>query len=161
LVFFPLGTAVKRPFPATAAPNKRFRPDLNNSFPGANRGSGPIRNYEMEQYGYGRSAPYDNGNNRWPSRYPINQQQQQQRQEFFERSNFELRSVAPDNNGSYGGRSSHHMSGGNNYNHDRQPSFNDGGRGYDNQQSNYDPNFIRAIAQVCLLSTTDSGRQTV
>jgi hypothetical protein len=150
IFFLSLGTAIKRPFPATAPTNKRFRPDLNNSFPGANRGSVPIRNYAMEQYGYGRPVPYNNGNDRWPPRYPIDEQQQQQRPEFFERSNFELRPAASDNNRYYGDRPPHHMSGGNNYNHDRQSRFNEGSRGYDNQQSNYDPNFIRAVAQVCL-----------
>jgi len=102
----------------------------------------------MEQYGYGRPVPYNNGNDRWPPHYPIHQEQQ--RQEVFERSNFGLRSLVPDNNEYYGGRPPHHMSRGNNYNHNQQSRFNDGGRGYNNQQSNYDPNFIRAVAQVCL-----------
>ncbi len=140
---------MKRPFPVAASSNKRFRPDLNNSFPGVNRGSEQMRNYEMEQYNYGRPIPYNNGNNRWPVRYPV---EQQQRQEFFERSNFELRALASENNEYYGGRPAQHISRGNNYNHDRQPRFNDGGsRGYGHQQSNYNPNFIPAVTQVCLL----------
>lgn len=141
---------MKRSFPATVPSNKRFRPDLNNSFPGQNRGnSGPMRNFEMEQYNYGRSGPYNNGNDHWQPRYPIDQRQQ--RQEYFEQSNFELRSLASDNNGYYGNRQQNHMTGGNNYNQDRQQQpFNNGGRGYDNQQSNYDSNFIHNIPQVCL-----------
>ncbi len=106
----------------------------------------------MEQYNYNRLGPYNNSNNNnhWPSQYPNNQQQQQQqpRQEFFERSNFELRSLPTDNNGYYGDRSSYPMPGGNNYNQNRQTNFNGsgGGRGYDNQQS-----FIHTGRQVCLL----------
>ncbi|CAF3359818.1 unnamed protein product [Rotaria sp. Silwood1] len=143
------GAAAKRSFPATGPPNKRFRADLNNSFPGANRGPGPMRNYEMNQYSYGRSAPYNNGNDRWPSsRRPV----VQQREEFFERSNFELQSLASDNNGYYGGgagggRPAHLMSRGNNYVDEQQSRFDGRGGGYDNQQSNYDPNFIRAVAK--------------
>jgi hypothetical protein len=141
---------MKRPFPATAPPPKRFRPDhLNNSFPGANRGLGPMRNFAMEQHGYGRPVSYNNANDRWPPHYSTDQQQ---RPEFSERSNFALRSLAPDNNGHYGGQLPHRMSEGSNYNNDRQSHFNDGGRGYNNnnQQLNYNPNFIRAVAPVCL-----------
>lgn len=143
---------MKRPFPATVPSNKRFRPDLlNTSFPGVNHGgSGLMRNYETQQHGYNRPMPYNNGNDRWPARYPV-EHQQQQRQESFERSNFELRSLASDNNGyNNNNRPPHHMSGENNYNYDRQPHFNNGGRGYDNQQSNYNPNFMHNNAQVCL-----------
>ncbi len=148
--FFFLGTAIKRPFSATIPPNKRFRTDLNNSFPGANRGPGPMRNYETEQYNYNRPVSYNNGNNQWSNRYPNDQQQ---RQQVFERSNFELRSLVSDNNEYYGGGPSYLMSGGNNYNQNRQANFNgNGGRGYNNQQSNYDPNFIHPGAQVCFLT---------
>jgi hypothetical protein len=147
--FFSLGTGNKRPFSVTIPPNKRFRADLNNSFPGANRGPGPMRNYDMEQYNYNRPMSYNNGNNPWPNRYPNDQQ----RQEFFERSNFQLRSLASDNNEYYGSRPSYPMSGGNNYNQNRQAPFNgNSGRNYDNQQSNYDPNFIHLGAQVCFLT---------
>ncbi|CAF1539825.1 unnamed protein product [Rotaria magnacalcarata] len=140
------GTPIKRSFPATGPPNKRFRGDLNNSFPGANRDQVPMRNYETEQYNYAQSAPYNNGNNRWPGRHPVDQQ----REKFFERSNFELQSLASDNTGYYSGsRPSQLMSRGNNYEHEQQQRFNGGGGGgrYDSRPSNYDPGFIRAVAK--------------
>lgn len=40
---------------------------------------------------------------------------------------------------------------GNNYDHEQQSRFNSGAGRYNNQQSNYDPGFIRAVAKVCLL----------
>ncbi|CAF0995468.1 unnamed protein product [Adineta steineri] len=132
------GGAVKRSFPSTPVSSKRFRPDLlNNSFPGANRGPGPMRNYETNQFNYNQSAPYNNnGNDRWPSRYPANLQQQQQRPEFFDRPNFETRSLpSNNNNGYYDNRPPQLMSGGNNYNNERQLQFNGG---FSNQQSNYE-----------------------
>ncbi len=108
----------------------------------------------MNQHNYDRSVPHNNGNQSWPARYPVDQQyQQQQRQQVFERSNFELRSLATNNNnnnnGYYGGRPSNPMSRTNNFEQERQPRFNSASGGYNNQQSNYDPNFIRAVAQVC------------
>jgi hypothetical protein len=133
---------MKRPFQVTAPPNKRFRGDLNNSFPGANHRPGPVRNYEMNQYNYGQSIPYNNGNDRWPARHSFNQQQ-----EFVGQPNFELRSLAPNNNGFFAGRPAmNNMNRGNNYDQER---FNGGGNGrYDNQPSNYDTNFLHAVAKV-------------
>ncbi len=143
---------MKRPFPMTIPQNKRFRSDLNNSFPGTNRNAGPMRNYPLEPYAYDRPVPYNNGNDRWPPRYPMNPPPPQPRQEIFQRTNFELQSLATDtnNNGFYGNRPSHHMSEGNQFNSNQQPRFNNGHQGYDNPQANYDPNFIRPSAQVCL-----------
>ena len=137
----------KRPFPTTVPSNKRFRADLNQSFPGTNHAPGPMRNHHMGQHNYNRPGPYNNGNNHWPSRHPNDRQQE--RQEFFERSNFELRTLASDNNEYYGDRPAYPMSGGHAYNPNRQSHFNNTGRAFDNQQSNYDPHSIRAGAQVC------------
>lgn len=146
-----LGTVNKRPFPMSAPPNKRFRTDLNSSFPSANRGPRPMRHHDMEQYNYNNQQPglYNNGNNYWPSRHP--NERQQQRQEFFERSNFELHSIASDNNGHFNDRSSYPMSRpDNSFNRNPNPPahFNEGRNGYNNQPSNYDRNFMHAGPQV-------------
>jgi hypothetical protein len=99
-----------------------------------------MRNYEMNQYNYGQSTPYNNGNDRWSSRYPTGQQQ---RQQFFE-----ARPLLSNNNGYYGSGPSQLMSAGNNYNNGRQPRFNSGNGGYANQQSNYGSHFNRAATNV-------------
>lgn len=123
--------------------NKRFRPDLNNSYPGANRGPGLIPNYP-------RPMSYNNGNQNWPIRYPNDQQ----RQEFFDRPNFPMQSDNNNNNnnnGFYGPRSTHSMPNDNNYNHpNRQMNYNDmNERTFNRQQNNYEQNFDRSMTQVC------------
>lgn len=148
--FHLLGTVNKRPFPMSAPPNKRFRTDLNNSFPGANRGLRPMRQYDMEPYNYNNQqpGPYNNGNNYWPPQHYPNERQQQ-RQEFFERSNFELHSIASDNNGHYNDRPTYPMSRpDNNFNPNPPTHFNSGRNGYNTPPSNYDRNFMHAGPQV-------------
>ena len=142
--FFRLGTGTKRPFPLTDPSNKRLRTDFNNSFPRASRTSESMRNYQRDQYNYDRSASFTNNNNRWSFRYPGDQQ----REAFFQRSTIESRSFAFHNNGYYDDRPSRIMQRGNNYDHERQLRFNNTNEQYDNRQSNYDPNFIRAVAKV-------------
>jgi hypothetical protein len=94
--------------------------------------------------------PHNNGNNQRPNQYPNNHHQQQQ---SFEQSNFRSQPVASDNSGHYGNRSSYPMPGGYNYNQNQQGPFNgNNGRGYDDQQSNYDPNFSHPGTQVCFLT---------
>ncbi|UJR36526.1 hypothetical protein I4U23_029247 [Adineta vaga] len=141
------GKGAKRSFPVTPVPNKRFRQDLNNSFPGANRNTGSMRNYEMNEYNYVQPVHSNNGNDRWPSIYPSNQQQQpQQRQGYFQQRNFDTRPYPPNNNnGFYDNRAPQYMSGANNYDNDRQLRYNsDNGSGYGNQQSNYNASFNRS-----------------
>lgn len=136
-------------------PSKRFRADFNNSFPGANRGPRPMRPYDMEQYNYynNQPRPYDNnGNNYWPPRHPTDHYQQQPRQEFFERSNFELRSRASDNNGYYNDQSAYPMARAeNNFNQNQPTYFNNARDGYNNnnnQSVNYDRNYMHGGPQV-------------
>ena len=69
---------VERPFSTAPSVNKRFRADLNHSYPGANRTYGQTMNHNS---------------NHWSTR-PL---MDDQRQQFFERSNYELRSIASNN----------------------------------------------------------------
>lgn len=106
-----------------------------------------MRHFAPERHSYSRPAPYNTGTDRWPARYPV----EQQREEVFERSNYELRSLATNNNEYYAARPpAQHISRANTYDRDQPPQFNrrDSSQEYNHQQSNYNPNFIRAVAQV-------------
>lgn len=152
------GGMEKRSFPSTPVSSKRFRPDLNNSYPGAHRGPPPMRNYEMNHFNSPPTGAFNNGNGRWPSAYHGNQQQQQQRQDYFPPSNFDSRPAPPTNNyHNYDNRPAHLMSAGNNYESDRQPRFNNGpAPGYGAQQTGYNPSFNRPINNV---SAVDDSAQ--
>ncbi|CAF0941192.1 unnamed protein product [Adineta ricciae] len=142
------GKAAKRSFPSTPVLNKRFRQDLNNSFPGANRGPGILRNYEPNAYNYAQTGPINNGNNRWPPAYSNNQQQQ--RQEYYQQRNFDTRSYPTNNNTNnnnafYDNRNPQMRPNTNNYDNERQLRFNNGADpGYPNQQSSYSNSFNRS-----------------
>ena len=158
-----VGKTAKRSFPGTPVLNKRFRQDLNNSFPGANRGPGLLRNYEPSPYNYAQTGPTNNGNNRWPPAYPNNQQQapppplQQQQQEYYQQRNFDTRSYPTNsntnnNNAFYDNRNPQMMPNTNNYDNERQLRFNKGADpGYPNQQSSYSSSFNRPSTNVILL----------
>jgi hypothetical protein len=139
--FIDLGSAIKRSFPTTPLVTKRFCADLNNSFPSTtNHNFTPVNNYHMNQYSHGPSGSYHNQNNHdnWSWRPPM----AQQRQEFFERSNFELRSIASNDNHHYNGRPSQVIPVENNQQYQQAMSFNDERRTYN------DPTLTRPFVKV-------------
>ena len=144
-----VGLPMKRPLMSITPDNKRFRSDLNNSFPGANQYQGPGDNYgNRPPYNYNQPEPVYNGNGGWPSRHP----RDHQRQEVFERSNFALQSIASTGNDYRGERSFQPMHTGNQYNHEQQSPFNGGMQHFNGQPSNYNHAFDRVSK--CVNSAT-------
>ena len=136
---------MKRPLMAITLDNKRFRGDLNNSFPGANQYQGPGDNYiNRPPYNYNQPEPAYDGNAGWPARHP----RDHQRQEVFERSNFALQSIASTGNDYHGERSFPPMHAGNQYNHEQQSPFNGGMPHFNGQPSNYNHAFDRVSEYV-------------
>ena len=127
-----VGLPMKRPLIATAPVNKRFRGDFNNPFPGDRYGGN-------QPYNYHQPGSFQNGNGGWPSRPPMDEQ----RQEFFERSNFQLQSIATNANEYHGGRSSQPMNNAHQYNHQQQPPFNGGIQHFNGPPTNYSHPFDR------------------
>jgi hypothetical protein len=148
--FIFLGLPIKRPLMALVPDNKRFRGDLNNSFPGPNQYQGPGDNYvNRHQYNYNQPEPLFKGNGGWPSQHP----RDHQRQEVFERSNVALRSIASNDNEYHGQRPFPSMHAGNQYHYEQQqqqqqqqqppPLFNGSMQHFNGQPSNYNDAFNR------------------
>lgn len=131
---------MKRPLMSITPDNKRFRADLNNSFPGVNQYQGPAGNYgNRPPFNYNQPEPAYNANGGWPARPP----RDHQRQEVFERSNFALQSIASTGNDYRGERSFPPMQAANQYNHEQQSPFNGGIQHFNGQPSNYNHAFDR------------------
>ena len=131
-------SSMKRPLHHSEPINKRSRIDLSHPFPEPHRYSGLMDNYKRQPY---------HDNNQWSSRPNFNQQQHQ---EFLDRSNGELRSIASNPGSFYDDHCSPMAPSRSNYQQELPPMrFNDEMRNYNPPSINYNSQTNRSFGKVC------------